>query len=65
LNAGFVFPQGEDLQYDPELQVEELNPILTIISPPNRVLLESSSQVLLVSGFFIGVLIIFNVKIRK
>ena len=65
LNAGFIFPQGEEISYDPELKVEEINPFLEIISPPNRILLERSSQVLLISGFFVGVLIIFNIKIRK
>lgn len=65
LNAGFVFPQGEDIHYDPELIVEEINPILKVISPPNRILIENSSQILIISGFFVGVLIIFNLKIRK
>ena len=55
----------EDILYDPELIVEEINPILKVISPPNRILIENSSQILLISGFFVGVLIIFNLKIRK
>ena len=62
LNGGFIFPQGNEISYDPELQIEELNPIITYLPAPNRTTLEASSQLILVSGVFLGVLIIFRIK---
>ncbi len=60
LRGGFLFPQGNSIHYDPEIQVEELNPIFKILPAPNRVILENSSQIILISGFFVGILIIIR-----
>ncbi len=62
LNGGFIFPQGNEISYDPELQIEELNPISSYLPAPNRTPLESSSQIILVTGVFLGVIIIFRLK---
>ncbi|MHA1237388.1 MAG: hypothetical protein ACTSQ9_07005, partial [Candidatus Hodarchaeales archaeon] len=62
LNGGFIFPQGNEISYDPELQIEELNPIFSYLPAPNRTTLEASSQLVLVSGVFLGVIIIFRLK---
>ncbi|MCK4847611.1 MAG: hypothetical protein KAT16_01150 [Candidatus Heimdallarchaeota archaeon] len=62
LNGGFIFPQGNEIAYDPELQIEELNPIFNYLPAPLRTTLEASSQLILVSGFFLGVIIIFRLK---
>ncbi|MFX0172608.1 MAG: hypothetical protein ACFE9L_11870 [Candidatus Hodarchaeota archaeon] len=60
LIGGFVFPQGEEIYYDPEVELEELNPILQLAKIPNRSILEESSLMILISGFFIGTLILFR-----
>ncbi len=65
LSGGFIFPQGDEIYYDPELQVEELNPIFKILPAPNRVILESSSQIVIISGFFVGILIIIRNRFYK
>lgn len=65
LKGGFIFPQGDEIFYDPEVQVEELNPIFKILPVPNRVILESSSQIVIISGFFVGILIIIRQKFSK
>ncbi|MHA1993117.1 MAG: hypothetical protein ACW97Z_01085 [Candidatus Hodarchaeales archaeon] len=65
LNGGFILPQGDEIFYDPELQVEELNPIFTILPAPNRVIMESSSQIVIISGFFVGILIIIRQRFSK
>ena len=62
LNGGFIFPQGNEIAYDPELQIEELNPIFSYLPAPNRTPLEASSQIILVTGVFLGVIIIFRLK---
>ncbi|MFX1515695.1 MAG: hypothetical protein ACFFC6_05255 [Promethearchaeota archaeon] len=59
LIGGFVFPQGEEILYDPEVQFEEINPIFSLPMIPNRSILEESSLIVLISGFFVGTLIIF------
>jgi hypothetical protein len=65
LSGGFIFPQGDKIYYDPELQVEELNPIFKVLPAPNRVIMESSSQIVLISGFFVGILIIIRQRFSK
>ncbi|MHA1975546.1 MAG: hypothetical protein ACW98F_16020 [Candidatus Hodarchaeales archaeon] len=65
LRGGFLFPQGDEIYYDPELQVEELNPIFSILPVPNRIILESSSQVIIISGFFVGILIIIRQRFSQ
>ena len=60
LIGGFVFPQGEEIFYDPEVQFEEINPIFTLPMIPNRSILEESSIIVLLSGFFVGTLIVFR-----
>jgi hypothetical protein len=60
LIGGFVFPQGEEIYYDPEVELEELNPILQLANIPNRSILEESSLMILISGFFVGTLIFFR-----
>lgn len=60
LIGGFVFPQGEEIYYDPEVQLEELNPIFSLAKIPNRTILEESSLIILISGFFVGTLILFR-----
>ncbi|MHA1946474.1 MAG: hypothetical protein ACXAC6_10935 [Candidatus Hodarchaeales archaeon] len=65
LNGGFIFPQGNEIVYDPELQIEELNPIITYLPAPNRTTLEASSQLILVTGVFLGVVIIFRYKLKS
>jgi hypothetical protein len=64
LEGGFIFPQGNVIDYDPELQIEELNPILSFLPAPNRTTLEASSQLILVTGVFLGVFIIFRLKAK-
>lgn len=59
LIGGFIFPQGEEIYYDPEVELEELNPILSLAKIPNRSILEESSLIILISGFFVGTLILF------
>jgi len=61
----FIIPQGDEISYDPEIQVEEINPIITAVSPPNRSLLETNSLLILVSGLFFGVLVIFRQKVMR
>ncbi len=65
LRGGFILPQGDNIYYDPEVQLEELNPIFKILPPPNRVILESSSQIIMISGFFVGILIIIRQRFLK
>ena len=65
LNGGFIFPQGNEIVYDPELQIEELNPIISYLPAPNRTTLEASSQLILVAGVFLGVVIIFRFKLKS
>jgi hypothetical protein len=65
LNGGFIFPQGNEISYDPELQIEELNPIFSYLPAPNRTTLEASSQLILVTGVFLGVVIIFRFKLKS
>ncbi|MFX0150742.1 MAG: hypothetical protein ACFFAJ_08190 [Candidatus Hodarchaeota archaeon] len=60
LIGGFVFPQGDEIYYDPEVELEELNPILQLAKIPNRSILEESSLMILISGFFVGTLILFR-----
>ena len=60
LIGGFVFPQGEEIFYDPEVQFEEINPIFSLPMIPNRSILEESSLFVLISGLFVGTLIIFR-----
>ncbi|MFX0182518.1 MAG: hypothetical protein ACFE95_05470 [Candidatus Hodarchaeota archaeon] len=60
LIGGFIFPQGEEIYYDPEVELEELNPILQLAKIPNRSILEKSSLMILISGFFVGTLILFR-----
>jgi hypothetical protein len=60
LRGGFLLPQGNSIHYDPELQVEEINPIFKILPAPNRVIMETSSQIIIISGFFLGILIIIR-----
>ncbi|MFX1282634.1 MAG: hypothetical protein ACFFB5_03230 [Promethearchaeota archaeon] len=60
LIGGFIFPQGEEIFYDPDVQLEELNPIFSIPKIPNRSILEENSLMILISGFFIGILILFR-----
>jgi hypothetical protein len=62
LEGGFIFPQGDHIAYDPELQVEELNPIFSILPAPNRIILENSSLIIIISGLFVGVFIIIRQK---
>ena len=62
LSGGFIFPQGSEIAYDPELQIEELNPIFSYLPAPNRTTLEASSQLILVTGVFVGVIIAFRLK---
>jgi len=62
LYGGFIFPQGNKIAYDPELQIEELNPMLSYLPAPNRTTLEASSQLILVTGVFLGAIIIFRLK---
>ena len=64
LLGGFVFPQGTELHYDPEVQLEELKPIFEFVAIPNRLLLEQSSFIILISGFFIGILIIYRQRTK-
>ncbi|WP_455139623.1 hypothetical protein [Candidatus Hodarchaeum mangrovi] len=65
IRAGFIFPQGLDIFYDPELSVEEINPLITIFAPPNRSLLQPSSILMLSSGFVLGILIIIRQVFRR
>jgi hypothetical protein len=65
LNGGFIFPQGDHIAYDPELQIEELNPILNILPAPNRIIMENSSLLVIVSGFFVGIFIIIRQKVNR
>ncbi len=60
LIGGFVFPQGEEIFYDPEVQFEEIDPIFSLPMIPNRSILEKSSFIVLISGFFVGTLILFR-----
>ncbi|MFX0122753.1 MAG: hypothetical protein ACFFAE_03890 [Candidatus Hodarchaeota archaeon] len=60
LIGGFIFPQGEEIYYDPEVQFEEIDPIFSLPMIPNRSILEESSLLVLTSGFFIGILISFR-----
>jgi len=64
LKGGFIFPQGNEIAYDPELQIEELNPIFNYLPAPNRTTLEASSQLILVTGVFLGAIIIFRHKFK-
>ncbi|NHJ01007.1 MAG: hypothetical protein EAX86_02645 [Candidatus Heimdallarchaeota archaeon] len=64
LLGGFIFPQGTEINYDPEIQLEELNPIFKFLAIPNRMLLEQSSLLILISGFLLGIVIIFRQRIR-
>ena len=65
LSGGFIFPQGNEIYYDPEIIVEELNPIFHILPAPNRVILESSSQIILFTGFFVGIIIVIRQRFYK
>ncbi|PWI47501.1 hypothetical protein CEE45_11260 [Candidatus Heimdallarchaeota archaeon B3_Heim] len=65
LSGGFIFPQGNEIYYDPEIIVEELNPIFNILPAPNRVILESSSQIILFTGFFVGIIIVIRQRFYK
>ena len=65
LIGGFVFPQGEEIFYDPEVQFEEINPIFTLPMIPNRSILEESSLIVLISGFFVGTLVVFRQISRR
>lgn len=65
LYGGFILPQGHEIAYDPELQIEELNPIISYLPAPNRSTLEASSQLILVTGVFLGVIIIFRSKSKS
>jgi len=65
LDGGFIFPKGSDIFYDPQIQFEEINPILTILSIPNRSILQSSSILILVSGFFIAIIIVVRQQSQK
>ncbi|MFX0087505.1 MAG: hypothetical protein ACFFAU_17780 [Candidatus Hodarchaeota archaeon] len=66
LEGGFVLPQGSKIFYDPEIQVEEINPIFEIISGfPNRVLLEDTSALVLLSGSIIGIVIAIRQRKMK
>jgi len=65
IRAGFIFPQGSDIFYDPELSVEEINPLITVFAPPNRSLLQPSSILMLSSGFVLGILIIIRQVFRR
>ncbi len=62
LNIGFIFNKGSELYYDPELQVEEINPSIRIITPPNRTIIPLNSILVLFSGFFIGIVIVIRHK---
>ncbi|MFW9906287.1 MAG: hypothetical protein ACFFFH_18345 [Candidatus Thorarchaeota archaeon] len=65
LIGGFVFPQGAEIFYDPEVQFEEINPIFSLPMIPNRSILEESSLIVLISGFFVGTLIVFRQIFNK
>jgi hypothetical protein len=66
LEGGFVLPQGSRIFYDPEVQVEEINPVFEIISGfPNRVLLERTSTLVLLSGSIIGIVIAIRQRKMK
>ena len=65
LTGIFVFPQGNQIYYDPEVQIEELNPVeLSILPIPNRSLLQPTSLFILVSGFLLGVVVIIRQRTK-
>lgn len=65
LTGGFIFPQGTEIYYDPEIQVIEINPLIEFLQVPNRSILQDNSAIVLVSGFFVGVIIIVRSRTIK
>ncbi|MHA2226500.1 MAG: hypothetical protein ACXAC8_14920 [Candidatus Hodarchaeales archaeon] len=65
LLGGFVFPQGSEIHYDPEILLEELNPQLNISPVPNRSIIQESSLIILISGFFVGIIVILRSRSLK
>ncbi len=65
INEGFIFPQGLNIRYDPEIQINELNPLLILKSIPNRSILQSNSILILFSGIFIAIVIVFRQRVQK
>jgi len=65
LTGGFILPQGTDIYYDPEIEFVEINPIFEFLQIPNRFIIQENSIIILISGFFVGVLIIFRSRSTK
>ncbi|MFX0211167.1 MAG: hypothetical protein ACFFDT_34625 [Candidatus Hodarchaeota archaeon] len=65
INKVFIFPQGSNIYYDPEIQINEINPILILKSIPNRSILQSNSILILVSGIFIAIMIVIRQRFQK
>jgi len=65
LTGGFILPQGADIYYDPEIKFVEINPIFEFLQIPNRSIIQENSIIILISGFFVGVLIIFRSRSTK
>lgn len=65
LTGGFILPQGTDIYYDPEIEFVEINPIFDFLQIPNRSIIQENSVIILISGFFVGVLIIFRSRSTK
>lgn len=65
LTGGFILPQGTDIYYDPEIEFVEINPIFVFLQIPNRSIIQENSVIILISGFFVGVLIIFRSRSTK
>ena len=65
LTGGFILPQGTDIYYDPEIEFVEINPIFDFLQIPNRSIIQENSIIILISGFFVGVLIIFRSRSTK
>ncbi|MFW9778651.1 MAG: hypothetical protein ACFFE8_07325 [Candidatus Heimdallarchaeota archaeon] len=61
LTGIFVFPQGNQIFYDPEVLIEVINPVeLQILPIPNRSFLLPTSLLILVSGFLLGIVVIIR-----
>jgi hypothetical protein len=65
LTGGFILPQGTDIYYDPEIEFVEINPLFEFLQIPNRSIIQENSIIILISGFFVGVLIIFRSRSTK
>ncbi|MFW9854224.1 MAG: hypothetical protein ACFFFG_04160 [Candidatus Thorarchaeota archaeon] len=61
LTGIFVFPQGNQIFYDPEVLIEVINPVeLPILPIPNRSFLLPTSLMILVSGFLLGIVVVIR-----